>query len=119
MRFVFSDIKARAERLREAFAGRFALMDCDFGRLAELDLGVFHGALFDLGVSSFQLDDAARGFSFRQDAPADMRMDPRHGVPAGVWLGGDRQRPGRHHHQPTDWECPMPLTFVPVHRWGA
>ena len=78
--------QARAERLREAFAGRFALMDCDFGRLAELDLGAFHGALFDLGVSSFQLDDAARGFSFRQDAPADMRMDPRHGVPAGVWL---------------------------------
>jgi len=78
--------QARAASLREEFAGRFTLLDRDFGRLGELDLGAFAGVLFDLGVSSFQFDDVQRGFSFRHDAPADMRMDPRSGVPASQWL---------------------------------
>lgn len=78
--------QARAEPLRLEFEGRFALIDRDFGRLDELSIDGFDGILFDLGVSSFQLDDAGRGFSFRNDAPADMRMDPRAGVPASRWL---------------------------------
>ena len=76
----------RADPLCEAFADRFALLDRDFGRLEEMPIKDFDGILFDLGVSSFQLDDPDRGFSFRADAPADMRMDPRAGVPAGRWL---------------------------------
>jgi 16S rRNA (cytosine1402-N4)-methyltransferase len=76
----------RAEVLREQFPGRFSLIDRDFARLGELPLHGFDGILFDLGVSSFQLDDPTRGFSFRSDGCVDMRMDPRTGVSASMWL---------------------------------
>ncbi|MFT6984530.1 MAG: 16S rRNA (cytosine1402-N4)-methyltransferase [Psychromonas sp.] len=70
---------------------RFTLIHGPFSELAqyikELDLaGKIDGVLLDLGVSSPQLDDPERGFSFMRDGPLDMRMDPTSGISAADWL---------------------------------
>ncbi len=69
---------------------RFTLLHGWFGELQGLLEGIgikkVDGILLDLGVSSPQLDDAARGFSFRFDAPLDMRMDTSRGLTAAQWL---------------------------------
>ena len=75
-------------RLAE-FAGRFEIRRGNFAELAEwLPPGSCDGVLLDLGVSSPQLDEAGRGFSFMQDGPLDMRMDDRQGLTAADLVNG-------------------------------
>lgn len=75
---------------------RFSIHHARFGALAAvLDaLGVAHvaGVLLDIGVSSPQIDDPARGFSFRFDGPLDMRMDPTRGETAADFLARADER---------------------------
>ena len=80
------DAASRAEMLSKEFPGKFVLRIQNFADLSTVDGPAFDGILFDFGLSSFQIDDPQRGFSFRSDGPADMRMDRRSGIPAAQWL---------------------------------
>jgi len=88
----------RAGRRRFAAEARLTLVQGSFGSLEERVRaagfeGELDGVLLDLGVSSPQLDEAARGFSFMQDGPLDMRMDNESGQSAAQWLAkaGERE----------------------------
>ncbi len=75
---------------------RFSIHHARFGAmkdtLATLGVSGIHGLLLDLGVSSPQIDNPARGFSFRFDAPLDMRMDPTRGESAADFLARADER---------------------------
>jgi 16S rRNA (cytosine1402-N4)-methyltransferase len=97
-------LRRSAERLAP-YGGRAALVHAVYDELprvlADLGLTRVQGVLFDLGVSSLQLDEADRGFAYAQDAPLDMRMDQTRGVTAAdivnTWPARDLARVLREH----------------------
>jgi len=86
---------AAASELQKSDA-RFSILHANFAELREalaaLGISKVHGVLLDLGVSSPQIDDPARGFSFRFDAPLDMRMDTSRGESAADFLARADER---------------------------
>lgn len=75
---------------------RFSIFHYSFAQLqetlrAEKLCGAVDGVLLDLGVSSPQLDDPARGFSFQRSGPLDMRMNPDHGINAKEWINSAKE----------------------------
>ena len=74
---------AEAARIQDA---RFSIRHQGFRELGDLPPGSVAGLLMDLGVSSPQIDNPARGFSFRFDGPLDMRMDTTRGESVADWL---------------------------------
>lgn len=75
---------------------RFSIVHNSFATMrAELNARGIHqvdGVLLDLGISSPQVDDATRGFSFRADGPLDMRMDTTRGISAATWLATETEK---------------------------
>ena len=79
------DLEAMAEAARIQDT-RFVIRHEGFSHMAQLPAGSAAGILMDLGVSSPQIDNAARGFSFRGNGPLDMRMDTTRGQSVAQWL---------------------------------
>ncbi len=83
-----SEAIRRGEDLQRAYPGRLELYHMNFEELGSLAEQDFTGILFDFGVSSYHFDQARRGFSFREDGPLDMRLDPGSGLTAEQFLNG-------------------------------
>jgi 16S rRNA (cytosine1402-N4)-methyltransferase len=83
-------VEAARSRLTPPFAGRFEIRRGNFAELADwVPAQSCDGVLLDLGVSSPQLDQAERGFSFQSDGPLDMRMDDRQPLTAADLVNGE------------------------------
>ena len=72
--------------MKKVYGDRFRFYSMNFADISQLEERRFDGILFDFGLSSFQLDEGKRGFSFRFDAPLDMRMNNREGITASEFL---------------------------------
>ena len=68
------NVVARANEIKEKYKGRFSFVSGCFGDIADLIKQTVDGIVFDIGVSSMQIDEAERGFSFAKDGKLDMRM---------------------------------------------
>ena len=81
------DRDAQAIAAASAIAdARLTMLHAPFSAIADLPAGSADGVLLDLGISSPQIDDPERGFSFRHSGPLDMRMDPSSGQSLADWL---------------------------------
>ena len=72
-----TNVVADAQKLQKKYGKRFRFINLPFSEISTLSSDEFDDIVFDLGISSMQIDNAERGFSFRFDAPLDMRMDTR------------------------------------------
>lgn len=76
----------RGRRLEQLYSGRLRLVHLNFENLGQLEETGFLGIVFDFGVSSYHFDTGSRGFSFREDGPLDMRLNPSEGPSAHEFL---------------------------------
>ena len=77
-----TNVVSDAEKLSQEYGDRFRFINSSFSDISKLSPDEFDDVVFDLGISSMQIDNGPRGFSFRFDAPLDMRMDTRTDITA-------------------------------------